>query len=192
MRHRWGSLFRDMGRQSSVVSSMRSDVEREPPTLADSHLVMNSLNQLAAHFHARTGEEDPRLFAVADYLRFVFRGGVEPHLPLDEEFALLQSYVQLVGRNRGVDIPLEFYPGSEADTTKPLLVQRHLSCDLLAALMRALPGDVARAAQLNLRFEGASADWAYSLRALMVTRKERDIERRLRAEVDSLAERFGW
>ena len=191
MRRRWGLLFRTHVSESALSASMRTDMG-EPPTLADSHLVMNSLNQLAAHFHAKTAEEDPRLFAVADYLRFVFRGGTEPYLSLDEELALLQSYVQLVGRNRSLDLPLEFCPGSEADAGEPVFVQRHLSCDLVAALMRALPGDSVRSAQLHLRFDGATERWAYGLRAFMVLPKERVVERRLRAEVDSLTERFGW
>lgn len=151
---------------------------------------MNSLNQLAAHFHAKTQEEDPRLFAIADYLRFVFRDGSEAFVQVDEERELLQSYVRLLEASRSLAIPLTMIPGTLAEGGTAW-VQRHLSCDLVAALVRALPGDSMRTAQLQLAFEGAGGPWACRLRASLRHSAPADVVRRLRSEVDSLVQRFG-
>lgn len=163
----------------------------EPATLADSHLVMNALNQMAASMHARSGEEDPRLFALADYLRIVLRYGTEESIAVHEEFLLLQSYIQLVARNRLLDIPFEFSPGQDDDVGRRHMVQRHLAADLVGALLRALPNELARTSRLRIGFEGSSTRYAYALRATLFHPDGAAFEARLRAEVGSFVDRFG-
>lgn len=179
-------------RRDAVCAASDADLIPDPPTLADVHLVMNSLNQLAAHFHAKTQEEDPRLFAVADYLHLVFRDGNEKSIKVHEEFELLLSYVRLLEVSRSLDIAFTFTPDADGHAVRSgVRVQRHLSCDLVAALLRALPGDSARTAALQLSFELATGPWAYSLHASLHHVAAVGIAVELRAEVNSLAERFG-
>lgn len=191
------TLFTGPGhRLNAVGADLDAELVPDPPTLADIHLVMNCLNQLAAHFHAKTQEEDPRLFAVADYLHIVFRDGNERAIQIHEELELLLSYVRLLEVNRSLDISFAFTPGADVDGRagrSGMRVQRHLSCDLVSALMRALPGDSVRTAklQLQLSFDLAPGPWAYSLRASLHDEAVVGIAVKLRAEVNSLAERFG-
>lgn len=163
-------------------------VSHDSATLADAHLVMNSLNQVAARMHSSTGEEDPRLFAVADYLRFVFQGGSEDRLPIRHELQLLQSYVQLVGRTRATEIPFEFSPGVDDDND--IVVPRHLSCDLVMALMRALQGDTRKAAGLRVSFENGTTGSAYALRCTVAAGDVARMIRRLDIEVAKIQDRF--
>ncbi len=189
------TLFSGPGpRRNPVGAAPDAELIPDPPTLADVHLVMNSLNQLAAHFHEKTQEEDPRLFAVADYLHVVFRDGNDRSVPVHEELELLLSYVRLVEVNRALAIAFAFTPGAEADDhadRSSVRVQRHLSCDLVAALLRSLPGDGARTAELKLSFNLATDPWAYDLRVSLHHDAVVGIAVKLRAEVNSLAERFG-
>lgn len=162
----------------------------ESATLADSHLIMNVLNQLAASMHARLGDEDPRLFALADYLRLVLRYGTTDWIPVHEEFLLLQSYVQLVARNRMIDLSFEFSPGADNESRHGRLVLRHLACDLVGAVLKALPGGGANASRLRVGFENGGAACAYVLHVSLNCPDAAEFERRLRTELENMAERF--
>ncbi|MBN9412142.1 MAG: hypothetical protein J0H69_23605 [Burkholderiales bacterium] len=151
---------------------------------------MNVFNQLAASMHARLGEEDPRLFALADYLRLVLRCGNVDKLSVHEEFLLLQSYIQLVARNRPIDLSFEFSPGAEEEGGHGRLVQRHLACDLVGAVLKALPGGGASATRLRIGFENGGPGCAYVLHASLVCPDAAEFERRLRNELDGMADRF--
>lgn len=177
------------GRPVGTASDVSPVVHRhDQPTLADAHLVMNSLNQVAARMHSNSGEEDPRLFAVADYLRFVFQAGSDDRLPIRHELQLLQSYVQLIGRTRATEIPFEFSPGVDDDAD--VVVPRHLSCDLVTAFMRALQGDARKAAGLRVSFENGAMGSAYALRCTVGAGDVARLIRRLDTELAKIQERF--
>ncbi len=72
--------------------------------VVDSHLVMNVLNQLAAHDYSERGEENPLLFALSDYLRDVFLMLDHPLASLAHEARLMEAHATLVAQAMGVDL----------------------------------------------------------------------------------------
>jgi len=188
--NRWIGFWREH-QAGQRTGASRGDGVEAGPTYVDAHLVMNCLNQTAAYFHSRTGLEDPRLFALADYLRLIFRSSAEASIPMEDEWAMLQAYVQLVETNRGISLPLEFAPGDQEDLHRAVLVQRHLSCDVLGAFLKALPGDALAQAEPQLRFEGSTSQWDYTLRAVMRPSDIARTEQRLHAEFEALLRRLG-
>ena len=184
-----GDDIPDSAKRKAGVPSAQTAGPREAATLVDAHLVMNSLNQLAAYIHAKTGVEEPRLFALADYLRAVFQSGTEDVIHLDQEAGLLHNFLQLAAKNRAAEFPLELIPGIvEKDS---VLVQRHLSCDLVAIAIRVLPTESIKNGPLRVSLEWRPRPEAYTLRISATCDDYAAVSERLGNEAMVFLERFG-
>lgn len=85
--------------------------EPQPPTGADMHLVMNTFNRMAATASIDT-EKDEQIFNLSDYLRYCLTYSVPAEISVDQEVALLGSYLCLTAGFRGwqLDAPVSVQP----------------------------------------------------------------------------------
>lgn len=78
--------------------------------LADSHLVLNVLNQIAADDFRSSGTDNPLLFALSGYLQEIFLQINCNDLSLSNEIKILRAYVSLLGvaNRRHIDLNVVF------------------------------------------------------------------------------------
>lgn len=117
-----------------------------PLPVADVHLVMNAFNRLAARAVAQGGDEDPLLFALADYLRATLSGSTGVHAPLGQEAQALATLVVLEAETAKARI--EFTLASELP---PGMAPRGLLLAAAGVLLRA-------------RRPRSGGDWVMALR----------------------------
>ncbi|WP_287065349.1 hypothetical protein, partial [Ramlibacter sp.] len=120
----------------------------QPLPVADVHLVMNAFNRLAARAMAQGGEEDPLLFALADYLRATLSGSMDAQVSLGQEVQALATLVVLEEETAGAHI--EFRLACELGA---FLAPRGLLLAVAGALLRARRPRSGGAWVLTLRCE---------------------------------------
>ena len=146
---------------------------------------------MAAHLYATTGQDDARLFAIADYLQHGLRNGALA-IGYAEEAQLLRSYVELLSLVKGSDgITLDVQQAPSPGNNE---VPRHLSCELLALLLKTLPVSQARD-PLHVRLSPLNGSRGAVLVIECVADERQRTVQGLETELRSWAERLqaqGW
>lgn len=126
--------------------------------VADVHVVMNAMNRLAARTLAQGREEDPLLFALADYLRATLSTSASSRLGLAQEVEALAALVVLEQEISGARIELR--------TARPLpqvRVPRGMLLAAAAALLRARRPKSGGAWRLALAWTAVGPGWTVAL-----------------------------
>ncbi len=119
------------GRTKSLPRPIFASPENVSPRV-EAHLILNSLNQMAARMAASMLQEDAQLFALSDYLRLTLASVQMREIRMEQEASMLAAYVELVARNDAAPMIVKTFI---RDAAFEHAIRPHLTCNVARVIL---------------------------------------------------------